>query len=152
MGLKPIEGKRISLVTDVAIAKDDLVAQYVGEVLSREMYANRERAEARRSQNTYGMVVTDKEVIDARYVGGMARFANHSCEPNCNVERWEVAGETCCGLFANRAIERGEEITISYGFKLSTDKVRQTTLAKLLATNYLTISTAGEDQVLVRLF
>ncbi|KAG6610485.1 putative SET domain-containing protein [Phytophthora cinnamomi] len=30
MGLKPIEGKGISLVTDVAIAKDDLVAQYVG--------------------------------------------------------------------------------------------------------------------------
>jgi len=54
-------------------------------------------------------------VIDARYIGGMARFANHSCSPNCTIERWEVAGETCCGIFAKRTICAGEEITIRYG-------------------------------------
>ncbi|KAG6615067.1 Histone-lysine N-methyltransferase [Phytophthora cinnamomi] len=71
MGLKPIEGKGISLVK------------------SQRTTSSRSTSEARRSQNTYGMVVTDKEVIDASYVG---------------------------------AIERGEEITISYGFNLSSDK------------------------------
>lgn len=66
------------------------------------------------------MAVSATEVIDARYVGGIARFANHSCNPNCNVERWEVAGETCCGLFANRAIRPGEEITFSYSGERAT--------------------------------
>ncbi|ETN24912.1 hypothetical protein PPTG_01078 [Phytophthora nicotianae INRA-310] len=31
------------------------------------------------------------------------------------MERWEVAGETCCGIFAARTIGVGEEITIKYG-------------------------------------
>jgi SET domain-containing protein len=69
----------------------------------------------RSAQHTYGMAVTNREVIDARCVGGVARFANHSCSPNCTVERWEVGGETCCGLFAKQDISQGEEITISFG-------------------------------------
>jgi SET domain-containing protein len=55
------------------------------------------------------------EVIDARYTGGIARFANHACRPNCVVERWEVAGEICCGLFADCDIAGGDEITFNYG-------------------------------------
>ncbi|KAF1786164.1 SET domain [Phytophthora cactorum] len=43
------------------------------------------------------MSVGGTEVIDARYNGKMARFANHSCRPNCVVERWEVQGKTCIG-------------------------------------------------------
>ncbi|KAG6951694.1 hypothetical protein JG688_00013609 [Phytophthora aleatoria] len=30
-------------------------------------------------------------MIDARFVGGIAQSANHSCSPSCIVERWEVA-------------------------------------------------------------
>lgn len=76
-----------------------------------------------RSNCIYGMAVGANEVIDARYVGGMARFANHSCSPNCTVEQWEVAGESCCGLIANRTIIEGEEITISYGGEFSKRRV-----------------------------
>ncbi|KAE8959516.1 hypothetical protein PR001_g30691 [Phytophthora rubi] len=97
------------------IEKDELVAQYVGEVLSRAMYLEREVKEAYRTTHTYGLAVDTNEVIDARYVGGLARFANHSCSPNCTIERWEVAGETCCGIFAKRTICAGEEITFNYG-------------------------------------
>jgi SET domain-containing protein len=61
------------------------------------------------------MAVSNREVIGARRIGGMARFTNHSCSPNCTVERWGMAGETCCGLFACRPISSGEEITINYG-------------------------------------
>lgn len=43
MGLQLVEGKGIALISDTVIEKDELVAQYVGEVLSREMYIDRER-------------------------------------------------------------------------------------------------------------
>ncbi|KAE9308864.1 hypothetical protein PF008_g20857 [Phytophthora fragariae] len=110
-------GKGVSLVADAPINEDDLVIQYVGEVLSRNTYPEREQRVMveLNSRHTYGMEVTSREVIDARRIGGLARFANRSCCPNCTIERWEVAGETCCGIFAKQAISRGDEITINYG-------------------------------------
>jgi SET domain-containing protein len=32
-----------------------------------------------------------KYMIDATFVGGVARFANHSCDPNCRIAK--VRGE-----------------------------------------------------------
>ncbi|OWY91193.1 SET domain protein [Phytophthora megakarya] len=54
-------------------------------------------------------------MIDARYKGIISRFANHLCRPNCVVQRWEVAVEICCGLFANCNIAEGDEVTFNYG-------------------------------------
>jgi SET domain-containing protein len=54
------------------------------------------------------------EVIDARRKGNLARFANHSCAPNTELQKWEVGGETCCGLFAVEDIGHGTEITFKY--------------------------------------
>lgn len=31
-----------------------------------------------------------------------ARFINHSCDPNCVTQKWNILGETRVGLFANR--------------------------------------------------
>jgi hypothetical protein len=54
--------------------------------------------------------------IDASSVGSIARFLNHSCEPNCKL--WEGR----CGrerrilyIRALRNIKRGEELTLDYG-------------------------------------
>ncbi|EEY65795.1 SET domain-containing protein, putative [Phytophthora infestans T30-4] len=108
LSLASLPGKGISLMADMPIERDTLIAQYVGEVISRAMY--------REPVNT-------NEVIDARFIGGIARFANHSCSPNCVVERWEVGGETCCGIFSVTAINKGEEITIKYGRAFVRDQV-----------------------------
>lgn len=56
----------------------------------------------------------ENEVIDARYNGTLARFANHSCAPNSEMCKWDVNGEVCCGLFAKVPMSRGEEITFTY--------------------------------------
>jgi SET domain-containing protein len=55
-------------------------------------------------------------IIDATK-GSVCRFVNHSCEPNCHVEKWVVNGEPRMALFANEeGIKVGEELTYDYNF------------------------------------
>lgn len=115
LALELMDGKGVSLVADTPITAGELVAQYVGEVLSKRDYQERELTTQRYAKHTYGMAVSADEVIDARHVGGLARFANHSCSPNCIIEKWQVGGETCCGIVAKQDILQGEEITFNYG-------------------------------------
>jgi hypothetical protein len=72
------------------------------------------------------MVLSGGEVIDATRMGGLARFINHSCEPNCGVEKWEVNGEERCAIFALRDINSGEELTFDYKFQSFSALVRLT--------------------------
>ncbi len=42
---------------------------------------------------------------------------NHSCDPNCETEKWTVNGDTRVGLFAKRDIPAGTELTFNYQFE-----------------------------------
>jgi SET domain len=55
--------------------------------------------------------------------GALGRFINHSCEPNCETQKWLVQGELAIGLFAQRDIKAGEELTFDYNFERYGDKV-----------------------------
>ena len=55
--------------------------------------------------------------IDATNKGGVARFINHSCDPNCVMETWLVAGEDRLGIFASRYIAPGQQLTIDYNWE-----------------------------------
>lgn len=47
--------------------------------------------------------------------GSIARFVNHSCEPNCKIEMWNVAGQPRMALFAgDNGTMDGEELTYDY--------------------------------------
>lgn len=54
-------------------------------------------------------------VIDATR-GSIARFVNHSCDPNCTMDQWHVSGKPRMALFAKREIMTGEELTYDYNF------------------------------------
>jgi histone-lysine N-methyltransferase ASH1L len=55
-------------------------------------------------------------IIDATR-GSIARFVNHSCEPNCRMVKWIVAGKPRMALFAgDNPIMSGEELTYDYNF------------------------------------
>ena len=62
------------------------------------------------------METVDNEVIDPTSKGNLARFINHSCDPNCISEKWHVLGETVIGIFARRDIEKNEELSFDYKF------------------------------------
>jgi SET domain-containing protein len=65
----------------------------------------------------YLMSFDNKMIIDATR-GTIARFVNHSCEPNCEMIKWTVGGEPRMALFAgSRGIMTGEELTYDYNFE-----------------------------------
>lgn len=51
-------------------------------------------------------------VISAQ--GGLARYINHSCDPNCYTRITEVAGRKHIVINAKRRIEAGEELCYDY--------------------------------------
>lgn len=55
-------------------------------------------------------------LIDATQRGNLARFINHSCNPNAETQKWLVRGATRIGIFTVRAVPAGDEITFDYKF------------------------------------
>lgn len=52
----------------------------------------------------------EDRVVDATLSGGLARYINHSCNPNCVTEMVDVDRECRIIIFAKRKITRGEEV------------------------------------------
>lgn len=64
----------------------------------------------------------ENRVIDATLCGGLARYINHSCNPNCVAETVEVDRDLRIIIFANRRISRGEELAYDYKFEVEDDQ------------------------------
>jgi len=68
-------------------------------------------------KHKYLMVLARDLVVDATRKGNYARFINHSCEPNCEVQMWVVDGVPRLGIFAKKEIEKNGELSLNYNFK-----------------------------------
>ena len=76
----------------------------------------REKRYEDQNRGIYMFRLDDERVVDATMTGGVARYINHSCDPNCVTETVELA-DTHIIIFAARRIDRGEEL--SYDYKVS---------------------------------
>lgn len=54
----------------------------------------------------------ENRVLDATLEGGLARYMNHSCDPNCFADVVQIDRENKILIIANRRISRGEEVRI----------------------------------------
>ncbi|XXG58516.1 hypothetical protein AAC387_Pa04g0815 [Persea americana] len=100
-----------------SIKKEEFVIEYIGEVINDALCEERLWAmKYRGDQNFYMCEIRKDFTIDATFKGNASRFLNHSCDPNCKLEKWEVDGETRVGVFASRSIEAGEPLTYDYRF------------------------------------
>lgn len=93
----------LGLFARVPIAKGAFVIEYVGEELTRE--------EANKRGGKYLFETSSRRVIDGKGRANVARYINHACRPNCEVEIKK--GRVL--IFAKRAIKKGEEINYDYG-------------------------------------
>eukprot|EP00252_Welwitschia_mirabilis_P017251 TRINITY_DN3823_c0_g1_i1.p1 TRINITY_DN3823_c0_g1~~TRINITY_DN3823_c0_g1_i1.p1 ORF type:complete len:1400 (-),score=307.70 TRINITY_DN3823_c0_g1_i1:652-4425(-) len=93
------------------------IIEYVGEVLDLQEHEARQKEYAQKGQkHFYFMALSRDEVIDACKKGNFGRYINHSCNPNCQTEKWTVNGEVCIGFFAKRDLVKGEEVTFDYNY------------------------------------
>ncbi|XBH91652.1 hypothetical protein VPH35_082979 [Triticum aestivum] len=105
------------LIAEDEIKKGEFVIEYVGEVIDDRTCEERLwKMKRQRYTNFYLCEVSSNMVIDATNKGNKSRFINHSCEPNTEMQKWTVDGETRVGIFALRDIEKGEELTYDYKF------------------------------------
>lgn len=84
-----------------------------GEVITAEELSKR-RAERDPTAAFYFASLGEGLFIDAERRGSYARFANHSCEPNCALEKWTVGHEPRLVLVAMRDIPKLTELCYNY--------------------------------------
>ncbi|XP_051504392.1 histone-lysine N-methyltransferase NSD2-like isoform X1 [Myxocyprinus asiaticus] len=108
-------GKGWGLLSMRDIKKGEFVNEYVGELIDEEECRARIRYAQENDITHFYMLTIDKDrIIDAGPKGNFSRFMNHSCQPNCETQKWTVNGDTRVGLFAVCDIPAGTELTFNY--------------------------------------
>lgn len=86
------------------IKKSEVVAEYWGPIISEE--------EADRLAGKYLFELDDQLAIDGRNRKNVARYINHSCNPNCEPQEHN---KNRIFIVAKRSINAGEEFRYNYG-------------------------------------
>ncbi|CAI8590000.1 unnamed protein product [Vicia faba] len=112
------------LVALEPIEAEDFVIEYIGELIRPRISDIRElQYEKMGIGSSYLFRIDDGHVVDATKKGGIARFINHSCEPNCYTKVISFEGQKKIFIYAKRHINAGEEITYNYKFPLEEKKI-----------------------------
>ena len=91
------------LFTGERIEKGECVVEYTGRPISQ--------AAMRVSRGKYLFRLSETKTIDGWQKSNIARYINHSCRPNCEVEIWRGR----IYVMAKRTIKAGEELFYNYG-------------------------------------
>ncbi|GLG95421.1 Histone-lysine N-methyltransferase ash1 [Gryllus bimaculatus] len=104
--------------TKYAIKSGEFILEYVGEVVSEKEFKDRMASRYINDTHHYCLNLDGGLVIDGHRMGGEGRFVNHSCDPNCEMQKWSVNGLFRMALFALRDIQPHEELSYDYNFSL----------------------------------
>ena len=109
------EKKGYGLRTDVDLRPNDFIFEYIGEVINEPQFRRRMlQYDEQGIKHFYFMSLSKGEFVDATKRGNLGRFCNHSCNPNCYVDKWVVGDKLRMGIFAERKIKAGEELVFNY--------------------------------------
>ncbi|ELQ76682.1 histone-lysine N-methyltransferase, partial [Trachipleistophora hominis] len=99
--------------------KDEPIIEYVGELIDDYEADKREKIYKDR---IYMFRKNSKIILDATVVGNLAKYINHSCEPNCYATKVICGTASCIIICAKRIITKNEEL--SYDYNLSKGAIR----------------------------
>ncbi|RDL41359.1 Histone-lysine N-methyltransferase [Venustampulla echinocandica] len=109
------------------IAMNDMIIEYVGEKVRQQVADLREIRYLKSGiGSSYLFRIDENTVVDATKKGGIARFINHSCMPNCTAKIITVEKSKRIVIYALRDIAMNEELTYDYKFEReigSTDRI-----------------------------
>ena len=109
------EKKGYGLRADSDLHANDFIFEYVGEVINETTFRRRMLDyDEEGIKHFYFMSLSKGEFVDATKKGNLGRFCNHSCNPNCYVDKWVVGDKLRMGIFAERNIKAGEELVFNY--------------------------------------
>ncbi|KAK6535997.1 histone methyltransferase set1 [Arthrobotrys megalospora] len=104
------------------ISNNEMIIEYVGEIVRQQVADLREKNYLRSGiGSSYLFRIDETTVIDATKKGGIARFINHSCTPNCTAKIIKVEGTKRIVIYALRDIHKDEELTYDYKFEREID-------------------------------
>jgi uncharacterized protein len=115
----PIHGNGVFAAVD--LPADTRLVEYKGRRVTHAQ-ADRRYAGNAESGHTFLFTLNDRYIIDANVDGNVARWINHSCQPNCqavNVDSpdGDLRNERVY-IESLRPIRAGEELTYDYGITL----------------------------------
>ncbi|XP_056231274.1 histone-lysine N-methyltransferase SETD1B-like isoform X2 [Seriola aureovittata] len=106
------------------IAADEMVIEYVGQIIRQVIADMRERRyEEEGIGSSYLFRVDQDTIIDATKCGNLARFINHSCNPNCYAKIITVESQKKIVIYSRQPISINEEITYDYKFPIEETKI-----------------------------
>ncbi|KAK9134422.1 hypothetical protein Syun_013752 [Stephania yunnanensis] len=112
------EGRGWGILADENIKAGTFIIEYCGEVISwKEARRRAHSYENQGLKDAFIISLNAHESIDATRKGSLARFINHSCQPNCETRKWNVLGEIRVGIFAKQDIVAGTELAYDYNFE-----------------------------------
>uniref|UniRef100_A0AC34REB7 Histone-lysine N-methyltransferase n=1 Tax=Panagrolaimus sp. JU765 TaxID=591449 RepID=A0AC34REB7_9BILA len=104
------------------LCMNQMIIEYCGEIIRSEICEIREKQYAQKNTGIYMFRIDSEYVIDATRAGNMARYINHSCDPNCFTQIVNVDNTKKIVIFANRPIKAGEELCYDYQFEFEDSK------------------------------
>jgi uncharacterized protein len=105
VGTSRIAGQGLFAAQD--IRQGTSIIQYLGEKISKA------ESHTRLAQgNAYIFELNERYDIDGKGRSNTARYINHSCDPNCLVEKTTRT----IWIIARRNIKAGEELSYNYGY------------------------------------
>lgn len=126
--IKVVKTKDIGwdIVSCSFIKANSLIMHYVGEITTRKEMISREHEYDKKGYFNYFIETAEVDetypddwkipCIDALFISNVARFLNHSCEPNVNVITiWRGDNYPSVGIFASRDIQPNEPLKYHYG-------------------------------------
>jgi SET domain-containing protein len=106
IGISRIDGEGLFAAID--IKQGIRIIRYIGEKITKHE-SDRRLAE----NNAYIFELNDRYALDGQSLKNIARYINHSCEPNCEVQ---MINNTVW-IVASKDIQEGEELTYDYGYE-----------------------------------
>jgi len=105
------------------IASEEMVVEYIGEYIDEKIANLREKLYEKQGYDDYMFRVDDNLIIDATKKGNLARFINHSCDPNCYTRIINVNNTLRVVIYSKMQIKAVEELTYDYKFPIEDEKI-----------------------------
>nr|XP_015812352.2 histone-lysine N-methyltransferase 2C isoform X2 [Nothobranchius furzeri] len=114
LGRSRIQGLGLFAARD--LEKQTMAIEYIGTVLRNEVAIRKEKIYRAQNREVFMFRIDSEHVVDATQSGGLARYINHSCAPNCVAEVVTFERGYKIIISCIRRVEKREELCFDYQF------------------------------------